>query len=154
MNDEPVFVRHTRTRRYVYNPRNAVGRAFIVIAPLVAIGMLSSLYAGWHWSEGELRTAVRQAADALNARPHYASGTTAQDDLVRSAVKETGTGPGHGLTVRGNGATGYTISTDDTTTEFCMHVTLTPVAPDEPYPSAFELHHVTATVDEGACRQP
>ncbi|WP_052757748.1 hypothetical protein [Streptomyces yangpuensis] len=151
MSDESVFIRHPRTRQYVYNSRNPVGRALIVIAPLAAVGILYWLYGSWHWSDGELRTAVHQAADALNAKPHYASRDTPQDDLVRNAVRETGTGPGHGLSVRGNGLAGYTISTEDTGTVFCMRLTLTPVNPGEPYPAPLVRHHVIATVAEGSC---
>jgi hypothetical protein len=129
-----------------------VGRALIVIAPIVAIGVLYLLYSSWHWNEGELRTAVHQAADALNAEPHYVGRTTSQEGLVRDAVRKTGRGPGHGLSVRGNGVASYTISTEDTGTKFCMHLTLSPVSPGEPYPAVLERHHVTATVAEGACQ--
>ncbi|WP_405419317.1 hypothetical protein [Streptomyces erythrochromogenes] len=44
MSDEPVFIRHAQARQYVYNSRNPVGRALVVIAPIVAIGVLYSLY--------------------------------------------------------------------------------------------------------------
>ncbi|MFG2335528.1 hypothetical protein [Streptomyces yangpuensis] len=153
MSNEPVFVRHPRTRQYVYNPHNQVGRALIVIAPIVAIGVLYSLYTSWHWSEGELRTAVHQAADTLNARPRYANDATPQEGMIRDAVKETGAGPGHGLKIRGDGTVGYTIATEDTATAFCMRLTLIPVNPTSAYPAALERHHVTATVVEGACPQ-
>ncbi|MFJ3927024.1 hypothetical protein [Streptomyces sp. NPDC090022] len=73
MSGEPVFVRHGRTRQYVYNSRNPVGRALLVIAPLVAIGVLYSLHSSWHWSEGELRRAVHRAAESLNAKPFPAA---------------------------------------------------------------------------------
>ncbi|MFJ3975916.1 hypothetical protein [Streptomyces sp. NPDC090021] len=151
MNDEAVFIRHARTRQYVYNSRNPVGRALIVIAPIVATGVLYSLYSSWHWSEGELRTAVYQAAGTLNAKPHYASRATSQEDLVRNAVLDTGTGPGHGLSVQGNGVAGYRISTENTGTVFCMRLILTPVASGAPFPAALERHHVIATVTEGSC---
>ncbi|MFJ7779266.1 hypothetical protein [Streptomyces yangpuensis] len=126
----------------------------MVIAPIAAISVLYSLYSSWHWSEGELRTAVHQASDALNAKLHYASRTTPQEDLVRNAVEESGTGPGHGLSARGDGVAGYTISTEDTDGAFCMYLTLTPVYTGNAYPAALERHHVTATVAEGPCRQP
>ncbi|MFF5701026.1 hypothetical protein ACFY7H_00690 [Streptomyces sp. NPDC012794] len=45
-----------------------VGRALTVMAPIVT---LHSLYSSRHWNEAELRTAVHQAADALNPKPQY-----------------------------------------------------------------------------------
>ncbi|MFJ6784721.1 hypothetical protein [Streptomyces yangpuensis] len=131
-----------------------MGRALTFVAPVFAVGVVYSLYSSWHWSEGELRTAVHQAADALNARPRYVNPGAPQDGLVRDTVEEAGTGPGHGLSVGGNGTDGYTISTQDTAAAFCMHLTLTPVDPGRPFPAALERHHVKATVTEGTCRHP
>ncbi|MCX4806963.1 hypothetical protein OG444_31955 [Streptomyces sp. NBC_01232] len=154
MKTEPVFVRHERTKQYVYNPRSRLGRALIVLTPIVASSVLYSLYSGWHWSEGELRTAVHRAADALNAKPQYASPEAPQDYLIRNAIEESRTGPGHGVSVYGDGPAGYTISTQDTDTKFCMRLLLTPVDPDKPFPAALERHHVIATATEGPCRRP
>lgn len=44
--DEPVFVRSKwGTNRYVYNPRNPVGRFLIVASVIVAIAGMAWLYA-------------------------------------------------------------------------------------------------------------
>ncbi|MFG2876623.1 hypothetical protein ACGFYU_16805 [Streptomyces sp. NPDC048337] len=115
-----------------------MGRPLIVVAPIVAIGVLYSLYSNWHWSEGELRAAVHEAADALNPKPRYTNRDAPQDDLVRAAVPETGAGPGPGVRVRGNGTAGYTINTEHTGAAFCMRLSLTPVDTAAPFPAALE----------------
>lgn len=116
-----------------------VGRTLIVVAPIVAIGVLYSLYSNWHWSEGELRAAVHEAADALNPKPRYTNRDAPQDDLVRAAVPETGAGPGPEVHVRGNGTAGYTITTEHTGAAFCMRLSLTPVGPAAPFPAALNV---------------
>ncbi|MFD5328386.1 hypothetical protein [Streptomyces sp. NPDC127092] len=163
MSEEPVFVRSRwGTSRYVYNHRNPVGLALIILTPLVALGLLFGMRAGSTWSEGELRDAVRQGVADLDGRRHYTSLESNHGFLIAEAVRESGIGPGHGVETREEHDGRYTVSTDDTETEYCVHITLTldeqppvliPGAEDLPPPSpgmlAFYLSH--ATFSEGAC---
>ncbi|WP_329584921.1 hypothetical protein OG298_00565 [Streptomyces sp. NBC_01005] len=66
MSEEPVFIRSKLgTSRYVYNYRNPVGLALIILTPLVALGVLFGMQAESTWSEGELRDAVRKGVQDL-----------------------------------------------------------------------------------------
>ncbi|WP_282695801.1 hypothetical protein [Streptomyces sp. CC208A] len=164
MSGEPVFVRSGwGTGRYVYNHRNPVGRALIVLAPLVALGGLYGMWAESTWSEGEFRDAVHQGVADLDGKRHYTSLDSDHGFLVAEAIRESGIGPGHGVETREGEYGGHTVGTEDTDTEYCVRVTLTrdkeppvvfPGAEDLPPPGpgmlAFYVSH--ATYGEGACR--
>ncbi|OII60551.1 hypothetical protein BJP40_09805 [Streptomyces sp. CC53] len=134
--DEPVFKRIGG--RWAYNPGNPVGRALIVGSLLFAVAMMYGLHASSRWSEGELRDAVHAAADALEGQPQR-NGTIAFSGyagIVEDAVEATGTGPEYALGLHvaemnsetdGDGpgtaaADRFEITTDDTTTAYCLSV--------------------------------
>ncbi|MFE6104035.1 hypothetical protein ACFVQ4_29315 [Streptomyces laurentii] len=163
MSEEPVFVRSTwGTNRYVYNVNNPVGRALIVLALLIAGGVLFGLHAESTWSEGELRDAVRKGVADLDGKQHYTSLDDDHGSLIAEAIRKSGIGPGYGVDTKKKESGGYTVSTKDTETEYCVRVTLTldkdpqpllPQAKNPPPPSldmpAFYLS--TATSSEGPC---
>ncbi|BAU87311.1 hypothetical protein SLA_6444 [Streptomyces laurentii] len=163
MSEEPVFVRSKwGTNRYVYNVNNPVGRALIVLALLVAGGVLFGLRAESTWSEGELRDAVRKGVADLDGTQHYTSLDDDHGSLIAEAIRKSGIGPGHGVDTEKEESGGYTVSTKDTETAYCVRVTLTldtrpdPLFPqaENPPPSdpdmpAFYLS--TATSTEGPC---
>ncbi|MEU9858737.1 hypothetical protein [Streptomyces sp. NPDC047974] len=164
MSEEPVFVRSGwGSGRYVYNHRNPIGRALIVLAPLVALGVLYGVRAESTWSEGELRDAVQQGVADLDGKGHYTSLAGDRGFLIAEAIRETGIGPRYGVDTHKEDDGGYTVGTEDTDTEYCVHVTLTadpeppvvfPGSEDLPPPGpdmlAFYVSHSTFT--EGACR--
>ncbi|WMX43804.1 hypothetical protein RGF97_01490 [Streptomyces roseicoloratus] len=110
MSEEPVFVRSRwGTSRYVYNHRNPVGLALIILTPLFAIGMLFALQAETRWSEGELEDAVREGVERLNGGRHYTPLAGDHGFLIAEAMYETGVGPKHGVDTD-EGRTGGTPS--------------------------------------------
>ncbi|SDL74760.1 hypothetical protein [Streptomyces wuyuanensis] len=163
MSEEPVFIRSKwGTSRYVYNHRNPVGLALIILTPLIALGVLFGMQAESTWSEGELHDAVRKGVQDLEGKRHYTSLESNHGALVSAAIRESGIGPGHGVDTRETEDGGYTVSTEDTGTEYCVRITLTleeqppvvfPGAQDRLPPSpgmlAFHLSH--ATFSNGAC---
>ncbi|WP_432074679.1 hypothetical protein [Streptomyces wuyuanensis] len=163
MSEEPVLIRSKwGTSRYVYNHRNPVGLALIILTPLLALGALFGMQAQSTWSEGELHDAVRKGTRDLEGKRHYTSLESDHSLLVAEAIRESGIGPGHGVDAREAEDGGYTVSTEDTGTEYCVRVTLTlgkqppvllPGAEDPPPPGpgtpAFYLSH--ATFSKGAC---
>ncbi|GHG24641.1 hypothetical protein [Streptomyces hydrogenans] len=164
MSEEPVFVRSGwGSGRYVYNHRNPVGRALIVLAPLIALGGLFGMWADSTWSEGEIRDAVRKGVADLDGKRHYTSLAGDHGFLIAEAIRESGIGPGYGVEMRKEEDGGYTVSTEDTDAEYCVRVTLTPdkeppvvfpgtedLPPPGPDMLAFYVSH--ATFNEGACR--
>ncbi|MCM9083083.1 hypothetical protein OG818_15425 [Streptomyces virginiae] len=156
MSEDPVFARSAwGTNRYVYNHRNPVGLALIVIAPIVAICAMIGLRNSSRWSEGELRTAVHQGAEDLNGSTQYVSPDMHLGTLIRDAVEDSGTGPGLGLDVSRafveDDGHGYTISTEDTNTKYCIRVTMARVDPNSRFPFIRQDHHLTAKATEGSC---
>ncbi|WP_406529252.1 hypothetical protein [Streptomyces sp. I8-5] len=163
MSEEPVFIRSKLgTSRYVYNHRNPVGLALIILTPLVALGVLFGMQAESTWSEGELRDAVRKGVRDLSGKRHYTSLEGNHGYLIAEAIREGGIGPGRGVDTREEEGGGYTVSTEDTETEYCVRITLTldkqppvvfPGAEDRPPPDpgmlAFYLSH--ATFSKGSC---
>ncbi|MFD4370079.1 hypothetical protein [Streptomyces sp. NPDC058486] len=163
MHDEPVLIRSRwGTSRYVYNHRNPVGLALIVLTPLIALGVLIGMSAESSWSEGELRDAVHAGIQRLDGGRHYTSLESDHGLLITEAIRESGIGPRYGVDTRDEGAGRYTVSTEDTATEYCAHLTLTldkepPVVfpeatelpPTSPDMLAFYVSH--ATVDNGRC---
>ncbi|MGW4160114.1 hypothetical protein [Streptomyces sp. NPDC004788] len=162
MSEEPVFIRSKwGTSRYVYNQRNPVGLALIILTPLIAFGALLGMQAKSTWSEGELRDAVSKGVQDLDGKRHYTSLESDHGLLIAEAIRESGIGPGHGVDTREDEG-GYTVSTKDTETEYCVHITLTlddepPVVfpgtsdrlPPDPGMLAFYLSH--ATFSKGSC---
>ncbi|MCH0538986.1 hypothetical protein I3F58_05330 [Streptomyces sp. MUM 203J] len=160
-----VFVRSGG--RWVYNTGNPVGRVLIVVSLLVAAGWLSHMFASGRWSEGELRDAVHGAARALEAeaKPDYLLWYGGDyTSAIRDAVEATGEGPEHGLvavdeisddtgtgTDAGTTADRFEITTEDTSTAYCMSVS--PPVPDEPRdplaPGA--VIRLSVEVEEGRC---
>ncbi|MFF5701037.1 hypothetical protein ACFY7H_00745 [Streptomyces sp. NPDC012794] len=160
MSEEPVFTRSEwGTNRYVYNHRNPVGLALIIIAPIVAVGAMTGLRNSSRWSEAELRTAVHQGTENLTGSTQYVSPDMHLGTLIRDAVEDSGTGPGLGLDVSrdavgdaiGDAGHGYTISSADTETEYCIRVTMTRVDPNSRFTSIRQDHYLTATATQGAC---
>ncbi|MFG2329673.1 hypothetical protein ACGFMM_08600 [Streptomyces sp. NPDC048604] len=163
MSEEPVFVRSKwGTSRYVYNHRNPAGLALIVLSSLLAFGMLFGMHAQSTWSEGELRDAVHKGVQDLEDGQQYTSLESDHGFLIADAIRESGIGPGHGVDTDQEEGGGYTVSTEDTETEYCVRVTLTldkqppvvfPGAEDLPPPApgmlAFYRSHATYT--EGSC---
>ncbi|WP_137994244.1 hypothetical protein [Streptomyces vilmorinianum] len=161
MNDEPVFIRHGRSGQYMYNRRNPVGRALFILTPFVAIGVLYGYYSSVHWSEGEFREAVHKGVQDVNSKRHRTTPDSDHGHLIAEAIRESGTGPGHGVDARRD-EDGYNVSTEDTETQYCVRITLTldkqppvllPGAPDPPPPTPGSLafYRATATVTDGAC---
>jgi hypothetical protein len=163
VSEEPVFVRSKwGTNRYVYNVNNPVGRALIVLALLIAGGVLFGLHAESTWSEGELRDAVRKGVADLEGRRHFTSLDDDHGSLITEAIRETGIGPRYGVDARKEESGQYTVSTKDTETEYCVRVTLTldtrpdPLFPqaENPPPSSTDMpafYVSTATSTEGPC---
>ncbi|MGW4052954.1 hypothetical protein ACWENA_19190 [Streptomyces sp. NPDC004779] len=161
--DEHVLVRSRwGTSRYVYNHRNPVGLALIVLTPLLALGALIGMRAESTWSEGELRDAVHAGIQRLDGGRHYTVLEGDHGGLITEAIRRSGIGPEYGVETREAGAGRYTVSTADTTASYCAHVTLTldeeppvvfPDAADLPPPGpdmlAFYVSH--ATVGDGPC---
>ncbi|MFF1510413.1 hypothetical protein [Streptomyces sp. NPDC058326] len=164
MSEEPVLIRSTwGTSRYVYNHRNPVGLALIVLTPLIALGVLFGMRAESTWSEGELRDAVGKGVQDLDGKQHYTSLEGNHGSLIAEAIRESGIGPGLGVDTREEEGGGYTVSTEDTEAEYCVHVTLTlddqppvvfPGAADRPAPGPDMLAFYVsrATFSEGSCR--
>ncbi|MEV6199047.1 hypothetical protein AB0M64_03630 [Streptomyces sp. NPDC051771] len=164
MSEEPVFVRSGwGTGRYVYNHRNPVGLALIVLASLVALGVLFGARAESTWSEGELRDAVRRAVADLEGKGHYTTLAGDRGFLIAEAIQESGIGPRYGVETHKEEDGGYTVGTEDTDTEYCVRVALTPdpeppvvfpgtedLPPPGPDMLAFYVSH--AAFGEGACR--
>lgn len=164
MSEEPVFVRSPwGTSRYVYNHRNPVGLALIIMAPLIALGVMLGMRAESTWSEGEIRDALRQGVANLDGKGHYTSLESDRGSLIVEAIRETGIGPRYGVETHKEENGGYTVGTEDTDTEYCVHVTLTPdpappvVIPGTedlppPGPDMLDFYVSHATFSEGACR--
>ncbi|MFJ5712472.1 hypothetical protein [Streptomyces sp. NPDC093105] len=83
--------------------------------------------------------------------------------VLVEAIRETGIGPRYGVETHKEQDGGYTVGTEDTETEHCVRVTLTPdteppvvipgtedLPPPGPDVLAFYVSH--ATFSEGACR--
>ncbi|MFF9344920.1 hypothetical protein ACF1CG_34845 [Streptomyces sp. NPDC014773] len=164
MSEEPVFARSRwGTGRYVYNHRNPAGLALIVLASLVALGGLYGVRAESTWSEGELRDAVHQGVANLDGKAHYTTLAGDRGSLIVEAIRKTDIGPRYGVETHEGEDGGYTVGTEDTDTEYCVRVTLTPdpeppvvfpgaedLPPPGPDMLAFYVSHATFT--EGACR--
>ncbi|MGA5873219.1 hypothetical protein [Streptomyces cinereoruber] len=164
MSEEPVFVRSGwGTGRYVYNHRNPAGLALIVLASLIAIGGFFGMRAESTWSEGEIRDAVRKGVADLDGKGHYTTLAGDRGSLIAEAIRENGIGPGYGVETRKEEDGGYTVGTEDTDTEYCVRVTLTP-DPDPPVvipgtedlpppaPDMLAFYVSRATLSKGACR--
>ncbi|MER7000626.1 hypothetical protein [Streptomyces sp. NPDC000410] len=150
MSDEPFLIRSKwGTNRYVYNHRNPAGLALIIITPLIVIAGLWAMRESSEWSEGELRSAVRQAATALSERPHYGSEELGWEGIIRDAVSETGEGPDYGGVHADRDGSDYTVSGDGTNAKFCMRVTATPKG-EQVLPGHGE-YVMSVLVDDGPC---
>ncbi|MET7622046.1 hypothetical protein [Streptomyces sp. NPDC005408] len=161
--DESIFVRRRRTPRYVYNPRNPIGRALIVISAVVAVGYMYYLFDSSSWSESEWRDAVHEAARELESEPQPLSGGSRYEYRIEDAVKATGEGPEYALVrvdaiqesdTAGRGGAGadrgsdaFEISTDDVETIYCMRVS--PPLPKASMSTTTVTLHVD--VKEGPC---
>ncbi|HEY9369731.1 hypothetical protein [Streptomyces sp.] len=149
--DEPVFVRSKwGTSRYVYNHRNPVGLALIVITPLIAFGALFAMEAEWTWSDGELRDGVHQAERQLDGSVHDPYMHFSIDGRIRDAIEETGAGPDLGVDVAKYSDGRYEISTDDTTVKFCMTVKTTPLEAN-PVSPVYVKQLLDTSVTDGSC---
>ncbi len=126
-----------------------MGRALIVLAPLVAIGVLYHMFDSSNWSEGEFRDAVHEAAHRLEAEPRTVPGYFGYEDLIEEAILETGEGPEHALVrVEAIDSGTFEVGTHDVDTSYCMLV-----SPPEPKPDATRTATLTLTVEvrEGSC---
>ncbi|MDI9885048.1 hypothetical protein QMZ92_11745 [Streptomyces sp. HNM0645] len=154
--EEPIFIR--KRGRFVYNPRNPVGRLLIVGGAVVVVGFMYHLFDDARWSEGEFRDAVREAAVRLEAEPQVLRGYLGYEERIEEAVKGTGQGPEHAVVrveavdepdAAGAGdADVFEISTDDVGFPYCMRV-----SPPQPEPDALRLEKVRIAVEvaEGPC---
>ncbi|HET6358039.1 hypothetical protein [Streptomyces sp.] len=126
---EPVFVRSAwGTNRYVYNPHNPAGLVLIVFSLLFAIGAMYYVQSSSKWSDGELREAVHQAAEALDASPVQKSEWTDHIDyrpLIDDAIEKSGMGPRYGVQVSqvDDDTNVYEITADGTDGVHCMTIT-------------------------------
>lgn len=149
------------TSRYVYNHRNPLGLALIVLVPLIAVGGYLHLQASSTWSRDELRAAVRGAAASMEREPHVSSSSLGYGRVIEEAVDAEEQGPPHGgfrvhdLRERSQdtgvdpGAGGdYEVTSKDAGA-FCLHIeeTRTPESADAVVPWA----RLVVTVDERAC---
>ncbi|MFI6491365.1 hypothetical protein [Streptomyces sp. NPDC050564] len=150
---EPVFVRSKwGTNRYVYNPNNPVGLALIFGSLLFAAGGMYYLHASSNWSEGELRSAVHQAADDLEKKPVVYDEYLGFQSYIDEAIDRTGEGPSTGAVI--DQAThsfekvpaddDYTITGPGTDAAFCMHIHATPT--NETYAA------LSVDVTDGSCQ--
>lgn len=147
----------------MYNARNPIGLALIVISVVVAAGYMYYLFDGSRWSESEWRDAVHEAARDLESEPQALSGGARYEYWIEDAIKATGVGPEHALirvdavqesdaavdggptTDRGHDA--FEVSTDDLETTYCVRVS-------PPLPrSSMSTRTVSLQVDvrEGPC---
>ncbi|WP_405881481.1 hypothetical protein OG762_24680 [Streptomyces sp. NBC_01136] len=144
---EPVFLRTRTSPGYAYNPRNPIGLALIFGSLLLAGGGVYYFEASSKWSEGELRTAVHEAAANLEKEPHVNDEFLGFDALIDEAIDATGEGPSTGAGIRHvmnpDATDDYTITGNGTDATFCMHVLATPTS---------ETYAVlTVKVTNGAC---
>ncbi|TLQ47583.1 hypothetical protein [Streptomyces marianii] len=154
--DEPVFIR--KHGRFVYNPRNPVGRLLMGVSVVVVVGFVYHLFDDARWSEGEFRDAVREAAVRLEAEPQFLRGYLGYEERIEDAVKGTGQGPEHTVVrveavdepdaAGADGADVFEISTDDVVTPYCMRV-----SPPQSEPDVLRLETVRVAVEvaEGPC---
>ncbi|MEU7278490.1 hypothetical protein AB0A69_06830 [Streptomyces sp. NPDC045431] len=154
---EPVFVRSKwGTNRYVYNPRNPVGVALIVLSLLFAAGAMYSLRASSQWSEDELRDAVHRAAGTLDGSPQRKYDWTGHSDyssLIDDAIRKTGVGPRFGARVSevGDETHLYEIGSDDTEDVHCMTITEIPGPKTDAV--SWEVH-LDVSVEDHGCEEP
>ncbi|MFE0705220.1 hypothetical protein [Streptomyces sp. NPDC058872] len=155
MSDEPVFVRSRwGTNRHVFNHRNPVGRALIVIVPVAALAALYLLWSGPEWSGAELREGVRTADRTLNGRVYAEHVDPSVGDLIQEAVENSGAGPDGGVDVSKQYGTGdsYQIGADGTGAEFCMRVEKNETARDGSQDAGHGRKYVLFTsFTEGSC---
>ncbi|WP_406330999.1 hypothetical protein [Streptomyces sp. NBC_00203] len=150
--DEPVFVRSKwGTNRYVYNPNNPLGLVLIIGSLLFAAGGMyylraSSSHPDTSWSEGELRSAVHQAAQDLEKEPQYTDAYLGYGETIKGAVEQTGKGPSYGVRVS-TGPYDYTVTGDGTDAKFCMQV----IATQFNEPNASVSAKLSIDVTDGGC---
>ncbi len=162
-----IFIRSKwGTSRYVYNPRNPVGRALIVGSLLFVAGGMYLLYhpdlfeASHDWNGSELRDAVTTAAAELSRDTQLGpgSGGGMYDDILRSGIAEAGHRSPDGLSVAlaseqprsavlegGAEQARYTVTADGTDTAFCLDVHALKRKLEMGYDS------VSISVEEGVC---
>ncbi|MGW6397315.1 hypothetical protein [Streptomyces sp. NPDC055134] len=163
--DDRVFVRSTwGTNRYVYNPRNPVGRVLIVGSLLFAAGALYALYQPdlfrGGWESDDLGTAVTGATTKLSQEKQFGPGSAAGlfPDIVKQEIARHGHGPEDALTVTlasdtpestlyegGPEDADYSVTARGTDTAFCLHVH----AVQRPKATGYDA--VDFTVDDGSC---
>ncbi|MEV5311578.1 hypothetical protein [Streptomyces sp. NPDC052610] len=148
-NDEPVFLRERGTR-FVYNPRNPIGLALIVLTVVGVIAYMYHLHDSSQWSEDEFRDAVREAEQRLEAEPQRILGfSIGYEDLIQEAVEEADDAPEIPLvSVEEIDSTTFEAGTKDVDTSYCLTV-----SPPQPEPELMLDATVTLTVDvrEGPC---
>ncbi|MFJ8073562.1 hypothetical protein ACIQ7Q_06365 [Streptomyces sp. NPDC096176] len=150
---EPVFVRSTwGTNRHVYNPHNPAGLALIVLSLLLAGGAMYHLQASSEWSDGELRRAVDEAADALEATPTHKGEWTDHVDYghqIGEAIEKTGHGPSYGVQASQmeDDAHVYEITADGADAAHCMTITEVP----EKAVGYYRTVHLVVSVDDRNC---
>ncbi|MFJ3304521.1 hypothetical protein ACIPSA_15635 [Streptomyces sp. NPDC086549] len=140
---EPVFIR--KWGRSYYNTRNPIGLALTIGSLLFAAGGIYYVEASSKWSEGELRTAVHEAATALEKKQVVDDEYTGFTAYIDEAIDATGKGPSTGAVVDQVSPTSddYTITGPGTDAAFCMHIQPTPV--NDTYAT------LTVQVEDGAC---
>ncbi|MFJ7997978.1 hypothetical protein ACIQ7D_12640 [Streptomyces sp. NPDC096310] len=154
------------TSRYVYNPRNPVGRALIVGSLLFAAGGMFLLHhpdllsPSDDWDGDELRTAVTTAAAELSREAQFGPGGAAltYDDILRGRIARAGQGSEDGLTVAlasdrpksalydgGPEQADYTVTAAGTDAAFCLSVHAMKTK------RAMGYDYVSISVDDSAC---
>ncbi|WP_031087323.1 hypothetical protein [Streptomyces sp. NRRL WC-3549] len=165
-----VFVRSKwGTNRYVYNPRNPVGRALIAGSLLFAAGSMYVLYhpdlfePSHDWKTGELRDAVTTATAELSRDAEFGpgGGSGSYDDILRAHIAKAADRPSDGMSVAlasapavsaaftgGEEQAVYTVTAEGTDAAFCLDVHAVTREGGWRYAS------VSISVDEGVCPDP
>ncbi|MFD9790270.1 hypothetical protein ACFWXK_04885 [Streptomyces sp. NPDC059070] len=158
--EEPVFIRVGWGKGLgggrAYNPRNPAGLTMIFVSLAAVVIGFWWLHDSSNWSSGELRSAVRQAAEALQEEPVVYDRFLGLEMYIDKAIDDTGEGPG-ALVSRAGGpdADDYTVTGPGTDAAFCLRISKVPVdsAPPPGAPPGYRSSyvHLFVNVSEGRC---
>ncbi|SHN08045.1 hypothetical protein [Streptomyces yunnanensis] len=164
-----IFIRgRWGTNRYVYNPRNPIGRALIVGSLLFAVcGVFllkynPELLSGTDgWDGDELRSAVSVATTELAREAEFGPGTINYEDILQAHIAKHGRSSKEALTIAlasepprsalyygGTEHAYYSVTAKGTGTAFCLNVHATMRK------MAMKYDSVIISVHDGACSAP